>query len=127
MQPEHKPSTVAEYIAAAAPEAQPILEEIRTAIAAIVPAAEEAIGYGIPTFKLGGQNLVHFAAFKNHIGFYPTPTGVAAFAEDFKKYKQGKGSIQFPLVEPVPMELIERIVRFRLAEVELKLAKKKGR
>src|SRR5476649_2142452 len=79
------------------------------------PNAEEAISYAIPTFKLNG-NLVHFAAFKNHIGFYPTPMGVEEFRAELSAYKEGKGSVQFPLDKPMPLDLITRMVQFRVAK-----------
>jgi uncharacterized protein YdhG (YjbR/CyaY superfamily) len=104
-----------EYIAAFPADIQAMLEQIRTTIAKLAPAAEEAIKYAIPTFVLNGRNLVHFAAFKNHIGFYPTPTGIESFKKDLSKYKQGKGSVQFPLDEPMPLALIKKIVKFNMA------------
>lgn len=79
------------------------------------PEAEEAISYGIPTFKLHG-NLVHFAAFKNHIGFFPAPSGIAAFKKELAAYKGAKGSVQFPLDQPLPLALITKIVKFRVKE-----------
>jgi uncharacterized protein YdhG (YjbR/CyaY superfamily) len=79
----------------------------------------EAISYRMPTFKLNGKNLVHFAAFKNHIGFYPIPSGIEAFKEELSAYKQGKGSVQFPLDKPIPYELISRIVEFRVKESQV--------
>lgn len=104
-----------EYIAAFPPDIQALLEQIRATISKVVPTAEEAIKYAIPTFMLNGRNLVHFAAFKNHIGFYPTPTGIESFKKELSKYKQGKGSVQFPLDEPMPLALITKIVRFNMA------------
>lgn len=113
--------TVAEYIGSFPPETQTILQEIRQVIKKNAPEAEESIGYGMPAYKLNKKPLVYFAAFKNHIGFYATPTGHEAFAEELSKYKQGKGSVQFPINEPMPLGLIERIVKFR---VEGNLTKK---
>jgi uncharacterized protein YdhG (YjbR/CyaY superfamily) len=113
-----KPDTIDKYIAAFPPEVQVLLEEVRNAIKQVAPNAEEAISYAIPTFKLRGKNLVHFAAFKNHIGFYAAPTGHEAFREELSKYKQGKGSVQFPLDEPMPLELIKRMVEFRVSEMK---------
>ena len=112
-----KPANVDAYIADFPVDVQAIMQEIRALIKATAPDAEESISYGLPTYKLGGKPLVYFGAYKHHIGFYATPTGHEAFAEDLSKYKQGKGSVQFPLSEPMPMELIERIVRFRIEEV----------
>ena len=112
-----KPSNVDAYMADFPAEVQAIMQEIRALIKATAPDAEESISYGLPTYKLGGKPLVYFGGYKHHIGFYATPTGHEAFAEELSKYKQGKGSVQFPLSEPMPMELIERIVRFRIEEV----------
>jgi len=103
------------YIAAYPEDIQKILQQIRSLIRKIAPDAVEAIKYAIPTFVLKG-NLVHFAAFKNHIGFYPAPTGIAAFEKDLSVYKQGKGSVQFPIDQPMPLLLIEKIVKFRITE-----------
>lgn len=115
----YKPDTIDEYIATYPPEVQVLLEGVRKAIQQAAPDAEEAISYAIPTFKLHGKNLVHFAAFKNHIGFYAAPTGHEAFREELSQYKQGKGSVQFPLDKPMPLDLIKRIVAFRVKETEL--------
>jgi uncharacterized protein YdhG (YjbR/CyaY superfamily) len=111
---------VEEYIALFPAEIQEILRKIRQVIHDAAPDAEEAISYQMPTFKLNG-NLVHFAAFKDHIGFFPTPSGVEAYPE-LMQYKTGKGTLQFPLDEPIPYDLIRRVVEFRLKE---NLAKKK--
>ena len=94
---------------------QRILGTVRDAIRDAAPDAEECIRYGIPTFRFHG-NLVHFAAYRNHIGFYPTPSAIAAFRTELLRYKQAKGSVQFPLNEPIPVDLIRRIVRFRVKE-----------
>lgn len=102
-----------------------LLEEVRETIRAAAPDAREKISYAVPTFDLHG-NLVHFAAFERHIGFYPTPSGVAEFDEALSPYKQGKGSVQFPLDQPMPLELIARIVRFRVNENLKKAAEKKA-
>ncbi|NOU18089.1 MAG: hypothetical protein HOO91_11095 [Bacteroidales bacterium] len=116
------------YISGFPKEVQILLEQVRTTIRQIAPDAEETIKYAIPTFVLNG-NLVHFAAFKNHIGFYPVPSGIEAFKKELSIYKQGKGSVQFPLDQPIPVELIAKIVKFRVAEnqrkVNLKTSKKK--
>lgn len=107
---------VDEYIADFPTETQVILEEIRAAIKTVAPNADESISYGMPGYKLNGKPLVYFAAFKNHIGFYATPTGHAEFAEELSKYKQGKGSVQFPIDKPMPMDLITKIVKFRVRQ-----------
>lgn len=122
------PQTIDEYIASFPEDVQAKLQELRATIKVTVPEAEEAISYQMPTFKLKG-NLVHFAAFKNHIGFYPAPIGIEAFAEELAPYKAGKGSVQFPLDQPLPLELVRKIVRFRVADnlerAEAKAKKKK--
>ena len=113
-----KPNNIDEYISGFPEEIQTLLQEIRRSIAKAAPSANETISYGVPTFKLNGKNLVHFAAFKNHIGFYPTPSGTEKFAKELSKYKQGKGSVQFPLDEPMPLSLVERIVKFRITQIK---------
>lgn len=110
-----KPKTIDEYIAGFPSETQQILEQVRQTIKKAAPDAEEKISYAIPTFTLNG-NLVHFAAFKNHIGFYAMPTGNEAFQEELATYKSGKGSIQFPIDKPMPLDLITKIVNFRVKE-----------
>jgi len=112
--------TIDEYIATFPKNVQNILEEMRKVIKESAPESEEAISYGMPTFKLKG-NLVHFAAYKNHIGFYPTPSAIEAFKEDLSSYKSSKGAVQFPIDKPIPFELVKKIVIFR---VEENLAKK---
>ncbi len=112
------------YFAGFPPATQAILEQVRATIRAAAPEAVEVISYGIPTFDLGKVHLVHYAAFKSHIGLYATPTGHEAFAEDLSVYKQGKGSVQFPLNKPMPLELIGRIARWRVAAVQGQLAEK---
>ena len=107
--------TVDEYIKTFPQGVQTILEKIRQIIRKAAPEAVEAISYQMPTFKLNG-NLVHFAAFKNHIGFYPTPTGITAFQKELAPYKGGKGSIQFPLAKPIPFDLVRKIVEYRVKE-----------
>jgi uncharacterized protein YdhG (YjbR/CyaY superfamily) len=109
------PKNIDEYIAGFPRDVQEILNQIRTTIRKVAPDAEEAIKYRIPTFVLNG-NLVHFAAFKNHIGFYPTPSGIAAFKHQLSRYKSAKGSVQFPIDKPMPLGLIEEIVNFRVKE-----------
>lgn len=109
-------ASIDEYISAFPPEVREVLEEMRSTIHAVAPEATESISYAIPTFDLNGRHLVHFAAFKNHIGFYPVPSALEAFKEELKAYKSGKGSAQFPLGKPLPLDLIRRIVEFRVAE-----------
>ena len=103
------------YIATFPEPIQEILQEIRQAIRETAPQAQEAISYRIPTFKLNG-NLVHFAAFKDHIGFFPTSSGVDAFQEELSGYDTSKGTIRFPLDKPIPFDLIRKIVKFRVKE-----------
>lgn len=112
------------YIAGFPVDIQKQLEQVRATIQKAAPKAEEAIKYAIPTFVLNG-NLVHFAAFKNHIGFYPAPTGLKAFKKDLAPYKQGKGSVQFQLDKPMPLALITKIVKMRVEENLAKKVKKK--
>ena len=104
-----------EYIAGFPDEVQEILEKIRMTIRKAAPEAAETINYGIPTFTLNG-NLVHFAAFKNHIGFYPTPSGIEKFQKELSVYAGAKGSVQFPMDKPMPLSLISKIVKFRVKE-----------
>ncbi|MCD6018067.1 MAG: hypothetical protein K0S53_1188 [Bacteroidetes bacterium] len=94
---------------------QPILEKLRSAIKSVAPKAEEVISYNMPAFKYHGM-LVYFAAYKNHIGFYSLPSGHNAFKEELSNYKQGKGSVQFPLDKPLPLTLIKKMVKFRVKE-----------
>lgn len=115
--------TIDEYIATFPEDIQRILQELRATIRAAAPEATERISYQMPTFYWLG-NLVHFAAFKNHIGFYPVPSGIEAFAQELAVYKQGKGSVQFPIDQPLPLDLITRIVKFRLAENQQKARQK---
>jgi len=105
-----------EYIETFPEDVQKILEEMRQTIKKAAPEAVEAISYQMPTFKLNGKNLVHFAAFKNHIGFYPIPSGIEAFKEELSLYKQGKGSVQFPMDKPIPYDLVKKIVDYRAKE-----------
>lgn len=113
-----------EYIAGFPKDIQKILEEVRATIRKTVPEAEETIKYAIPTFTFKG-NLVHFGAFKNHIGFYPAPTGIEAFKKELSAYKGAKGSVQFPLDKPMPLNLIIKIVKFRVKKNLEKAEKKK--
>lgn len=108
--------TVNQYIASFPPDVQERLQQIRTLILKTAPDAQESISYAMPAYKIKGKPLVYFAGYKNHIGFYATPTGHEAFKEELSVYKQGKGSVQFPLDRPLPLDLIERIVLFRLGE-----------
>ncbi|HSW57929.1 MAG TPA: DUF1801 domain-containing protein [Dehalococcoidales bacterium] len=108
-------STIDEYIQTFPPEIRLLLEQIRQIIREAAPEAKETISYQMPTFRLNG-NLVHFAAFKNHIGFYPTPSGTEKFQKELLPFKSGKGSIQFPLDKPIPFDLIKKIVLFRIEE-----------
>lgn len=111
------------YILQFPAEVQAILSKIRTIIKESAPEAQELVAYGMPGYKTNNKPLVYFAAYKNHIGFYATPTGHSKFESELSSYKQGKGSVQFPLDKPIPYELIERIVKFRVAE-NVKKAKK---
>ena len=104
-----------EYIAGFPKDVQEILEKIRMTIRKAAPEAQETIKYQMPTFTLKG-NLVHFAAFKNHIGLYPAPTGIEEFKKELSVYKSGKGSVRFPLDKPIPFDLISKIVKFRVKE-----------
>jgi len=108
--------TIDEYIKTFPEDAQAILQKMRQTIRKAAPLAEEAISYQMPTFKLNGRNLVHFAGYKHHVGFYPVPSGIDAFEKELSPYKQGKGSVQFPLDRPVPYDLVRRIVIFRMKE-----------
>jgi len=110
------PPTTDEYIAGFPDDIQMILNQVRAIIKEAAPEAEESIGYGMPAYKLKGKPLVYFAGFKNHIGFYATPSGHTEFAKELSKYKQGKGSVQFPLDQAIPYELIAQIVAFRVFE-----------
>ncbi len=113
------PRNIDEYIAFFPPEVRYILQKIRMTIRRAAPDAEEAIKYQIPTFTLQG-NLVHFAAYKNHIGFYPTPTGIRRFKKELAAYEGSKGAVRFPLDKPMPFGLIARIVKFRVRETRAK-------
>jgi uncharacterized protein YdhG (YjbR/CyaY superfamily) len=114
--------TIDEYISPFPKDIQKILEAVRKTIKESAPDAEEAISYQMPTFKLNG-NLVHFAAFKNHIGFYPTPSGTEKFKKEISVYRSGKGSIQFPIDKPMPLSLIKKIVQYRVKENSTKITK----
>ena len=122
------PKDIDEYIASFPKDIQEILEKLRTTIRKAAPDAEEIINYQIPTFTLKG-NLVHFAAFKKHIGFYPTPKGIEVFKKELSAYEGAKGSVKFPLDKPIPFDLISKIVTYRVKEnlerAEAKMKKKK--
>ena len=109
-------SLVDTYIATFPATTQKMLQQMRETILNAAPNAEESISYGMPAYKLNGKPLVYFAGYKNHIGFYATPTGHKEFEAELSNYKQGKGSVQFPVTEPLPIGLIKRIVAFRAKE-----------
>jgi uncharacterized protein YdhG (YjbR/CyaY superfamily) len=113
------PRDVDAYIAGFPQDVRTMLDQVRAAIRSAAPDATETIKYGIPTF-VQNENLVHFAAFKRHIGFYPSSSGVAAFASALSEYKSAKGSVQFPFDKPMPLKLIAKIVQSRLREVQAK-------
>ena len=119
--PKKEFTTIDEYIATFPKNVQSILEELRQAVKETAPEAEEAISYQMPAFKLNG-NLVYFAAFKNHIGFFPTSSAIEAFKEEVKEYKTGKGTLRFPMDKPMPLDLVKKIVKYRVKE---NLGKKK--
>ena len=126
---ENKQTTfksIDEYIATFPEDVQTRLKDLKATIQRAAPDAQEKFSYGMPTFFLNG-NLVHFAAFKTHIGFYPTPSGIEAFKQELSSYKGAKGSVQFPLDEPLPLKLIGRIVKFRVAENQKNAAARSGR
>ena len=108
--------SIDEYVGRFPSDTQRVLEELRALIKAAAPGATETISYAMPTFDLNGHHLVHFAGYERHIGLYPVPSGIEAFKEELKPYKSGKGSVQFPLSQPLPTDLIRRIVEFRVAE-----------
>ena len=124
---ENNFNSIDQYISRFTAEVQEILKTLRKVIKESAPDAEEKISWQMPTFVLHG-NLVHFAAFKNHIGFYPAPSGVLEFQKESSEYKCAKGSIQFPITKPLPYELIRKVVKFRVEEniklAELKLKNK---
>ena len=108
--------SVDDYIKSFPPDVQVHLKKIRKIIRETAPEADESISYGMPAYKLNKKPLVYFASFQKHIGFYATPSGHAAFTQELSRYKQGKGSVQFPLDQPIPYDLIKRIVSFREKE-----------
>jgi uncharacterized protein YdhG (YjbR/CyaY superfamily) len=115
-----------EYIATFPKDIQGKLEGMRSAIKEAAPEAEEVISYGMPAFKMN-RVLVYFAAFKSHIGFYPMASGISAFKDELSRYKQSKGAVQFPIEEVVPLDLVRRMVKFRVEEDMAKAKKRKGR
>ncbi len=119
------PTNVDQYISMFEPTVQIKLQQLRQTIQKAAPAAEEMISYGMPAYKYNGVQ-VYFAAFKKHIGFYATPTGHAAFKKELSAYKEGKGSVQFPLDEKLPLSLVTKIVKFRVKENKEKVKLKKG-
>lgn len=118
-------ASITEYIAGFSTEVQEMLEQIRNTIKEVVPDAEETISYAIPAFRLNKRSLVYFAAFKKHIGLYPAPTTVEEFKADFEPYKTSKGTVQFPLNRPIPLELIRKMVRY-LVQKNLEKAENKS-
>jgi uncharacterized protein YdhG (YjbR/CyaY superfamily) len=122
--PKAKNNEIDKYISQFPKDVQAILEKIRKTIRKAEPKAQEKINYGIPTFNLEG-NLVHFAGFKSHIGFYPTPSGIEKFKKELSVYEGAKGSVKFPLDKPIPYDLIAKITAFRVKENVAKAKKKK--
>lgn len=120
-----KLNTVEDYIASFPASTQKLLKQVRKAIKTAAPKSEELISYGMPGYKLNGKALVYFAGYEHHVGFYATPTGHKRFEKQLSKYKQGKGSVQFPINEPMPLKLIADITKFRAAENTAKYGKKK--
>jgi uncharacterized protein YdhG (YjbR/CyaY superfamily) len=120
-----KPESMDDYIASFPKEIQKILKQIRSAIKKASPEAEETISYAIPAFKYKGRILLYFAAHKNHIGLYPAPRGIEAFKKELSNYEGGKGTVQFPFIKPMPLNLITRITKFRAKEISEKNEKKK--
>jgi len=110
--------TVDEFISSLPKEKQEIMQRVRELIKKEVPEAEEAMGYGVPAFKLNGKYLVYYAVFKEHFGLYPTPETIEFFKDELKDYKQSKGAVQFPLAKPLPMELIKKIVKYREEKIK---------
>jgi uncharacterized protein YdhG (YjbR/CyaY superfamily) len=121
---KQKFKTIDNYIESFPKDIQKILQEIRRTIREAAPKAEEVINYQIPTFKLNG-NLVHFAAFKNHIGFYPGSKAIKVFMKEFSSYKSSKGAVQFPIEKQMPLALIKKIIKYRVKENSQQLKKKK--
>ena len=110
------------YLAGFSGEVRAALDELRALLRETVPGADETMAYGIPTLDLHGRHVLHFAGYARHVGLYPTPSGMRAFDAELARYVHGKGSVRFPLGEPLPVELIRRIAAFRVAEVEAEAA-----
>lgn len=113
-----KPQTIDEYISTFTETTRAALQQVRQVIQQAAPEVEETISYNMPTFKYGNKYLVHFAGYKNHIGFYALATDTPEFAEDFAKFKKSKAAVQFPLDEPMPVDLIKRVVRFNMGKLK---------
>lgn len=121
-----KPISVDAYISGFPKETQQLLKQVRSAIKEAAPKAEELISYAMPGYKLNGRPLVYFAGYEHHIGFYPTPAGIESFKKELSVYKSAKGSVQFPLDKPMPLALIKKMVKYKVAEnLEKAKAKKK--
>ena len=118
--PKNRFQTIDEYLDSFPPGVRTILQQVREAITASAPEAIETISYQIPTFQLDGKYLVYFAGWKNHISLYPVPTGTSEFEERLAPYQTGKGTVRFPLKDPVPIDLVREIVAFRMAESRAK-------
>lgn len=116
-------ASITEYIKTFPKETQVILEKVRETINTVNPDFEEAIAYGIPTFKLNGKNIVHFGGYTKHVGFYPAPSGIDTFKKELAEYQKGKGTLQFPLDQPIPYDLIARVTEYRVAEHQKKTKK----
>jgi uncharacterized protein YdhG (YjbR/CyaY superfamily) len=110
-------TNIDDYIAEFPPDTQKVLQEVRALIKQHAPDAVETMSYAIPTFDLNGKHLVHYAGYAKHVGFYPTPSGIAAFKDEISGYKSSTGAVQFPLAEPLPHDLVRRMVEFRVGEV----------
>ncbi len=124
MEASKKFTTVEEYISTFPAETKKLLKEMRKAIKQAAPDAEELISYNMPAFKQEGA-LVYYAGYKHHIGFYPTSSGIAVFKKEFSNYKNSKGAVQFPIDEPLPLDLVTKIVKYRVKENVLKAKMKK--
>ena len=120
-----KPRNIDDYIVRYPPAAQKALKKVRQTIKRAAPRAQETISYDMPTFKLNGRGIVSFGAYKNHIGLYAAPFGVSAFKKDLARYGSGKGTLRFPLDEPMPAGLITRLVKYRIKESLARAAKRK--
>jgi uncharacterized protein YdhG (YjbR/CyaY superfamily) len=123
--PAPKSETIDQYILGFPHEIQTLLNQVRAAIHKAVPKAEETISYRIPAFRLAEGTLVYFAAFKQHIGFYPTPSGMQQFKNELSSYETSKGAVRFPFERPIPYALVGRIARFRAQEVRAKATRKR--